>query len=336
MNWLSSIRNRAPNTQKLETRWWSEKTCAALVFGTASALTGMTASAEPQLVAEVLDQATLAKAHAPASTTVAATATASRYGQLLQVTIQKFPDLKGAILNLDSAFFSRQAGPETNQAVRLSDGSEVLLMSGCRNAYLCSETGYLVGSDFTHRQVALLEVVNAGQPRSYRYAGSREPALRALLLQRGIKVFAKAAPDPDAAALRGIRVSAVTPAMDGLFQARPDFVASILRVYPGANSLAVADEMCGIQMADGRRLTLMSAQTSDADGHVQHAIATEDKTKKTFVYRAEDQLGKEGWFGSPDAALRTVLSVGSGGCTALRGKLGLDPKGKETSVAASR
>jgi hypothetical protein len=106
-----------------------------------------------------------------------------------------------------------------------------------------------------------------------------------------------------------------------LFQAKPDLSASIRRVYPATDSL-IANDICGIMMADGRLLTLVSAETSNADGRVHHAIASDDKTKKTFVYRAEGQLEKEAWFGNPEGALRTVLSVGPAGAPSCAGSSG--------------
>jgi len=317
-----------------EARRFGKTGRAAFALGAATAFLALTANAQSQVGAETLDQTALASARAPASTLVGAGQVADRYGAWLQATLQKFPDLKGTILSLDGAFFNRQLAPEANRVLRFADGTEVLLMSGCRNMSLCGETGYLLGVDFAHRQVAIVEVESAAPPKSYRFAGSREPTLRALLLEQGSKVFAKAAPDPDATKLRGVKVSAATRAMPNLFQAKPDLKARIRRVYPAADSLIDASDICGIMMADGRLLTLISAQTSKADGEVPHAIVSDDKTQQTFVYRAEGQLGREAWFGDPEGALRTVLSVGAGGCTILRGKLGLDPNGQETALAA--
>jgi hypothetical protein len=75
-----------------------------------------------------------------------------------------------------------------------------------------------------------------------------------------------------------------------------------------------------------------STTTSNADGEVAHACAYDARRKQAYVFRSDGQLGGAASFGSPDPALKNLLSM-MGNCTNLRAQLGLDPNGTEAGSA---
>ncbi|MGA3122606.1 MAG: PAN domain-containing protein [Polyangiaceae bacterium] len=280
---------------------------------------------------ERVDRAALRAASVPVSTPLPTAQVTARYGATIEETFKKFPNLKPAILSLDPAFFNWPGVPARNTVLRLADGSEVLLMSGCRNMVLCSSTGYVLTGDFSHSQLALIEVESASPPQSYLIFGGPAPALRSVLLSQAAIAFAKAAPDSDAALLKGVTMLPAANVPDygdpgGLPQSQPELASAIQRVY-GGDVMLVIDGYCGVRMGDGREFVLLPAVTPGAQGRVPHTIAYDKTSKVAFVYRSEGELGKEAWFGNPDNALRGLLSVASNGCYNFRAKMGVVPNG---------